>query len=409
MPRVIRAGQGLVLIVIALLTLGVVMVNSAALEVATGEPVTFGAMLASKSSLLALAAVAAMLAGSRFPVRLLHGSRGLRSPIPWLIALCVGLLLLVHVPGVGSEVNGARRWIRFGELGFQPSEVAKWGLIVILAWHCAKTCGSMRSLGRGFLPPMLLVLLICGLIGTEDLGTAVLISMVGVAMLLAAGARLWHAALLVPVGAAGVVAAVITSPYRIDRLRAFLNPYDDPQGIGYHILQSLSAVTGGGVAGRGLGNSVQKFGYLPEDTTDFIFSIICEEMGVIGPIVVIALYLTLLSCMLSVVRRAARPFDRMLALGVLLTIGLQAAMNMMVVTGMAPTKGIALPLVSSGGTGWMLTAFFVGLVASIDRETARFEATGLPGVPSRPAVRRLSTRVAPIRPTMMTVAQASRL
>lgn len=390
------------LIVVGLLTLGVVMVNSAGLEVAPEEPLTFGAMLLGKASLMALAAVAAMLIASRVPVRLLQSGRGWRSLALWLMAAAIGLLLLVHVPGIGNEVNGARRWIKIGEFGFQPSEIAKWSIIVLLALHASRHVGSMHSLGSGFLPPMLCILVVCGLIATEDLGTAVLIAMVGVGMLIAAGAKIWHAALLLPVGALGVVAAILTSPYRVNRLRAFLNPYDDPQGIGYHILQSLSAVHGGGVAGRGLGNSVQKFGYLPEDTTDFIFSIICEEMGVIGAVIVVAMYVVLLLCVLSIVRRAARPFDRMLALGVLLTIGLQSAMNMMVVTGMAPTKGIALPLLSSGGTGWILTAVFLGLVASIDRETSRFELADQPGVANRPEVRKLTTRVAPIRPTIQT-------
>jgi cell division protein FtsW len=356
-------------------------------------------MLLGKSSILALAAVVVMVIGSRVPARLLNMGDW-RAPALWLLVFAIGLLMVVHVPTVGHEVNGARRWIKFGDFSFQPSEVAKWTLILALAWHCARHAGSMRSLRSGFLPPMLLILLVCGLIATEDLGTAVLVAMVGVAMLIAAGARIWHAALLIPVCVAGIAAAIVTSPYRIDRLRAFLNPYDDAQGIGYHILQSLSAVNGGGIAGRGLGNSVQKFGYLPEDTTDFIFSIICEEVGIIGPVVVVALYCVLLGCLLAVVRRAVRPFDRLVAIGVMLNIGLQAAMNMMVVTGLAPTKGIALPLVSSGGTGWILTAFFVGLAASIDREAARYDIAEVASSPQQPRVRKLTTRVAPIRPTI---------
>jgi cell division protein FtsW len=165
----------------------------------------------------------------------------------------------------------------------------------------------------------------------------------------------------------------------MDRIRAFLDPYADPQGIGYHILQSMGAIHGGGLAGRGLGNSIQKFGYLPEDTTDFIFAIVCEELGVMGAAVVIALYAFLLLCGLSIVRRTTNAAQQLLGVGVLLAVGLQAFINIAVVTGSAPTKGIALPLLSSGGTGWVLTAFCIGLLVSMDRKLARTESQLAPG------------------------------
>jgi cell division protein FtsW len=167
---------------------------------------------------------------------------------------------------------------------------------------------------------------------------------------------------------------VIQSPYRLQRLMAYLDPYQDPQGIGYHIIQSMSAVAGGGIAGRGLGNGVRKFGYLPEDTTDFIFAIICEELGVFGAAFVLFLYAALLLSAFLVVRRMAHPFLRLLGTGVMLTIGLQAAINIAVVSGVAPTKGIALPLLSHGGTGWVLTAFSIGLLVSMDRAQNRGDA-----------------------------------
>ena len=143
---------------------------------------------------------------------------------------------------------------------------------------------------------------------------------------------------------------------------------------GYHILQSMAAISSGGLTGRGLGNSVQKHGYLPEDTTDFIFAILSEELGIVGVLVVICLYVLLLVIGLSVLRRAATIFEKTLVLGVTLTIGLQALMNIMVVTGMAPTKGIALPLLSSGGTGWILTGAGIGLIIAVDRAATRDEA-----------------------------------
>ncbi|MHC5004118.1 MAG: FtsW/RodA/SpoVE family cell cycle protein [Planctomycetota bacterium] len=198
-------------------------------------------------------------------------------------------------------------------------------------------------------------------------GTAVLVGAAGLAVLLAGGARLRHAALLVPAAALAVAGALVQSPYRLDRLRAFLDPYGDPQGVGYHMIQSMSAVSGGGLAGRGLGNSIQKFGYLPEDTTDFIFAIICEELGIVGAGLVICLYAMLCLCALSIIRRTTDRFAQLLAIGIVATIGLQALINLAVVTGCGPTKGIALPLISSGGTGWVLTAFCLGLLVSIGR------------------------------------------
>ena len=373
MPSMLRAGHGLILIVIALLLFGVVMVTSAGLNVQREQAIELTDVLRGRSALLAALAIGALAVGVYFPVRWLYESRGTGSPVPWIVLTVLVLLAAVHVPGIGREVNGARRWIEIGPLGFQPSELAKWGLLVVLAWWAARRVGAMRRFGSGFLPPMLLVVLVCGLIATEDLGTAVLIGTVSVLLLLAAGARFLHAALLLPPAAAGFITAVITCPYRLDRLRAFLHPYEDPQGIGYHILQSMAAITGGGLSGRGRGNSVQKFGYLPEDTTDFIFAIVCEELGIVGACLVVGLFACLLLCGLTIVRRAEHPFERLLGLGVLLTIGLQALLNLAVVTGVAPTKGIALPLLSSGGTGWILTTFFVGLLVSMDRQQARTE------------------------------------
>ncbi len=363
-----RPGQGLIVVVVALLTLGFVMISSAGLTVDAATPTTLPGILNSKPAIFAALATVIMLLASRVPVSALYARRGLASPMPWIALVSVGLLLVVHVPGVGREVNGARRWIDLGPFGFQPSEIAKWGVLFVIAWYCTRRAGAMGRFASGFLAPVVLIGIVCALIATEDLGTAVLVGAVSIAMLVAAGARLRHAALLVPVGVAGFVAAVFASPYRIDRLRAFLDPYQDPQGIGYHVLQSMAAISGGGLPGRGLGNGVQKFGYLPEDTTDFIFAIVCEELGVFGAGLVVCLYATLLFCALAIVRRTATPFGRILGLGILLTIGLQALMNLLVVTGLAPTKGIALPLVSAGGTGWCLTAMAVGILVAIERE-----------------------------------------
>jgi cell division protein FtsW len=374
----LRAGHGVVLIVCALLAIGVVMVTSAGLTIDADRSVSLPQIVLGRPALLAALAIGALLVGTRVPVQRLGRlqvpalrlgrMQTPRSPIPWLAAGMVLLLLAVHLPVIGREVNGARRWINLGIASFQPSEVAKWGILYVLALYAAGRAAFMGRFVPGLLVPMALVSLVCGLIVTEDLGTAVLIGMVSATVLLAGGARLRHAALMVVPAGLGLAAAVLSSPYRLDRLRAWLDPYQDPQGIGYHVIQSMTTVAGGGLAGRGLGNGVQKFGYLPEDTTDFIFAVICEETGLAGATVVVSLYGGLLVCGWAIVRRCDDAFRRLLGLGILLTLGLQALINMAVVTGIAPTKGIALPLVSAGGTGWVLTAFSLGLLVSMGRE-----------------------------------------
>jgi cell division protein FtsW len=204
-------------------------------------------------------------------------------------------------------------------------------------------------------------------------------------VLFAGGVRWWNLAALVPAGLAAVTALIITSPYRLDRLLAWRNPFTDPQGIGYHIIQSMSAISGGGLTGRGFGRGLQKYGYLPEDTTDFIYAILCEELGIGGallPLVLYALMLWFGYRILSMRIRtgaALSPFARLYVFGVLATVGLQAFINVTVVTGLAPTKGIALPLLSSGGSGWVMTGFALGTVLAIERMAVRrIEREGLP-------------------------------
>tara|TARA_Y100000589_G_scaffold319668_1_gene348525 strand:- start:165 stop:1076 length:912 start_codon:yes stop_codon:yes gene_type:complete len=290
-----------------------------------------------------------------------------------LISISILLLILVQLPWIGREVHGARRWIDIGPIGFQPSEVAKWCLVLFLAWHIVANRDRIGEFWKGFVPATGLILLIGGLIGVEDLGTAIVVVLVGMIMLVAGGCKLRHALMPLPVAAVGIAAALISSPYRIDRIRAFMDPYADAQGTGYHVLQSMSAISGGGLVGRGLGNGVQKFGYLPEDTTDFLFSIICEELGIVGCLLVMALYMALMLVGLKILNNTVNAFERLLVFGVLVTISIQALVNLAVVTGLAPTKGIALPLLSSGGTGWILMAFFIGLLGAIDRGNQRLQ------------------------------------
>jgi cell division protein FtsW len=201
----------------------------------------------------------------------------------------------------------------------------------------------------------------------EDLGTGLLVGMVAALVLLAAGARVWQMAALAPPALAMLGVAVASSPYRIKRLTSFLDPFADPERTGFHMIQSMQAVANGKLFGRGLGHGLQKFGYLPEVRTDFIFAVICEELGVAGAAIVVALYLGLLWAGYSILKNERSQMLRLVALGVLATVGLQALINLAVVTGLGPTKGIALPMLSSGGTGWILTAASLGLLVAMDR------------------------------------------
>ncbi|MCK4871355.1 MAG: FtsW/RodA/SpoVE family cell cycle protein, partial [Phycisphaerales bacterium] len=237
----------------------------------------------------------------------------------------------------------------------------------------------IRRFGRGLLPAVGLIAVLCGLVIREDLGTAVLMGAAAFVILFAAGARVRHLAVFAAIGLAVCILAVTTSDYRTQRVTSFLHPYDDPSGTGYHMIQSQAAIAAGEITGRGLGHGVHKFGYLPEDTTDFLFAIICEELGVAGAALVVSLYGVLVIAGWSVVSREDRLVMRLLGLGVLTTFGLQAVMNMMVVTGLAPTKGIALPLLSWGGSGWVMCAASLGLIVRMDRRLKmRMQRNGVP-------------------------------
>ncbi|MEO1584951.1 MAG: FtsW/RodA/SpoVE family cell cycle protein [Planctomycetota bacterium] len=398
--------QGILLCALALLTLGVVMVHSAGMRiepasaetpVAATDGLTIAGLLGGRDGIFAALAIIAMAAGWLIPDRVVAS---LSSPRPDLLVRVGGIglggllvmLLLVYVPGLSREMNASSRWIRLpapglGEVSIQPSEIVKWSMVGLVAWCAASAGGRLARFWTGLVPALAAVGLVTVVIMKEDLGTAALVGAVACLVLLGAGARGWHFAAIMPAGLAVIAGGLFAESYRLRRLTAFLDPYADPAGNGYHMLQSMGAVAGGEGAGRGLGHGLQKFGYLPEDTTDFIFAIICEELGVAGAGVVIALYAALLALLLAVVRGAGNPIQRLFVLGVMATIGLQASINLLVVTGLAPTKGIALPLISKGGSGWILTCLALGVVCAIDRARDRVSDAAPEDAPD-PAPRR---------------------
>ena len=377
----IRAGHGLFCCTIALLMLGVIMVNSAIMQVGGATSITMTDLLSGKYAMLAAGAIILMLIASRLPMHRLH-ERPDAGPI-LLFMLAVALILLVAplIPGIGHSAKGASRWLRIGGFQFQPSEIIKWLGIVVLAWHAARMGPHMQRFLPGFVLPVAGIALVAAIITLNDLGTALLIAAVATALVLAGGARVMHGLPFLPLAGIGLYLALKAESfqYRMVRLHTFFgDPFRDPEGSGYQVIQSMAAVTGGGLAGHGLGNGVRKFGYLPEDYTDFIFAIICEELGIIGAAITTCLFIAMIGCMISVIRRTSDPFGRLLTLGVMMTLGLQTIINLFVVTGLAPTKGIALPLVSAGGTGWLMTAFSIGLVIAVDRH-ARLPAGAAAG------------------------------
>ena len=296
-------------------------------------------------------------------------SRWYKWPVLWVLVLAVVLLIVVLVPQLGTEINRARRWLRIPlgpvSVSFQPSELAKWTTVFFLAGACARLGSGIRRYWRRFLPLCGVIGLVCGLVVIEDFGTAAFIALISFLMLIAAGVKWWHLLTLLPVGVAGFVAALFHSPHRLVRLAAFLSPERWSDSVAYQANQSLIAIGSGGLWGKGIGQGTSKYGHLPEDTTDFIFAIVGEELGFVGTVGVLVLFILFVVLGLALVLRCRDRFGRLLAAGIVLTISVQAALNIGVVTVVLPTKGIPLPFISAGGTSMLLSSAAVGVLLNI--------------------------------------------
>ncbi len=281
-----------------------------------------------------------------------------------LIAFC--LLGVVLIPGIGDAAYGARRWIRFGGVGFQPSEFAKYALIIWLAAYCAPRIrnGSMRDVTSGFLLPAAVIGCICGLILVEpDFGTSVLVASVGVGVLLLAGTRLLYVMLTTLASLPLGYALVFNVSYRMRRITAFLHPWDNARDAGYQLVQSLIALGSGGVFGQGLGSG--SLGFLPAARNDFIFSVIGQQVGFAGCAVVILGFLWLMWEGVGVALRCRDNFAFLLAASISLLIALQATIHIAVVSGSVPTKGLSLPFISAGGSSLFFTLWGAGILLNI--------------------------------------------
>lgn len=293
---------------------------------------------------------------------------------PVLLLAGVALLAVVLIPGVGYQVNGSTRWLRIGFINLQVSEPARLCLMLYLAGYLVRRNKSLREELGGFVRPMLLLSLACGLLLAEpDFGAAIVLLATALAMLFVAGARLRDFCLFFAVAVIAMAALAITSPYRLQRLTGFRDPWSDPFDTGFQLTQSLIAIGRGEWFGVGLGNGVQKLFYLPEAHTDFVFAVFAEEFGLAGSLLLIGLFLALLWRIFHLALRAARSerfFEAYFAVGIGTWLGLQSFINIGVNMGLLPTKGLTLPLVSYGRSSLIVTMLSIGLLMRIHHELA---------------------------------------
>jgi cell division protein FtsW len=361
--------------VFGLLLAGLVMVGSASLNVAerlTGDPFFyFERQLL--SVLLGLTVGAALLV---VPINVW------KRLAPWLLIASFALLAVVAIPGIGHSVNGSRRWLQLGPLNFQPSELARWLLVTYVAIFAVRHQTELRSSAEGFFKPLAVLVAAAGLLLWEpDFGAAVVLCVTGTAVLFVAGARLRDFLLVCGVGILGIGLLAVISPYRLQRILAFLDPWADPFNSGFQLTQSLIAVGRGEWFGVGLGSSIQKLFYLPEAHTDFVFAVLAEEFGFVGVAAVVAGFLVIVLRSLRLARVAAdagMPLHACIAAGFGVWIGLQAFLNIGVTMGLLPTKGLTLPLLSYGRSSMLVTLAWIGMVLRVHHEVAASGKSVLP-------------------------------
>lgn len=297
----------------------------------------------------------------------------------------VAIVLLVLVLVVSEPINGARRWLVIGGFRCQPSEFAKLALILVLAWYGERHLRRMNTLQHGVVVPGILISLLLGLVFIEpDRGTTILLAGVSAVMLIMAGVRWFHILPPAFVAAGGLATLLILDPMRLERIRAWLHPEEHLRGVGWQADQAMIALGSGGLWGLGLGNGRQKFGFIPEHHTDFIFSVIGEELGLIATMGVVLAFCLIVICGIRISMRASDTFGMLLGSGVSFLIGFQAFINIGVVTSVLPNKGISLPFISYGGSNLVLMMACIGVLLNIARRSTQpssesvFAAEALP-------------------------------
>ena len=360
--KISKESEIILIAVFILVATGIVMIYSASAMFAERffqDPTYF----LKKQLMFAGAGLLTLFAGMTIPPKWIRDNS--RS----LVFFSILFVLSVFLPGIGKTGGGARRWIHFFNFSIQPVEFAKIAVCAYLSDYLTRkskkiTQGSLMP----FIPPFLILgVLSLALILQPDLGSVVFIFLISFIMFFLAGLRLRYVFSTLIVGLPAVMFLIIIEPYRFRRILAYLNPWDDPRGSGFQIIQSFLAFALGGLKGVGLGASTQKLFYLPQSYTDFIFSIIGEELGLLGGFVVLALFVVILIQGLAISQKLSDPFRKYFAYSLTLIISLQAIVNMLVTTGLIPTKGMPLPFVSYGGSSLVFNLAAIGLLVSLDR------------------------------------------
>lgn len=291
-----------------------------------------------------------------------------------IFGIAIVLLVLVLIPGVGHKIKGASRWFKFGGVSFQPSEVAKLALIIITAWYCERYQRKMDTLKQGVLIPGVIIASMLGLIFIEpDRGTTILLATVTGLMLLIAGVRLKFIIPPIVLAVTALAFSLWRDPMRAKRLFSWLNLEETKEGVGYQAYQAMIALGSGGWFGLGLGNGRQKLGFVPEHHTDFILSIIGEELGLVATLGVVLGFVLIILCGVYIATHARDTFGTMLASGITFLIGLQAFINIGVVTSALPNKGLALPFISYGGSNLLAMLACIGVLFSVARQARASE------------------------------------
>lgn len=286
----------------------------------------------------------------------------------FLFSVCLILLVLVLIPGIGTVRNGSRSWFGIGSFGIQPSEFMKLALIIFTSKYLCRNEKNIKFIIKGVFPILAITLLVFGLIMLQpDFGTGMILVMSIIGLLFIGGVPFQFFFRAFLIGVVGIVGLIISAPYRLERILSFLNPWKDPLGSGFQIIQSLYAIGPGGLFGMGFGSSRQKHFYLPEPQTDFIFSIISEEFGFLGILIVATLFLTIIIRGFMIAYRTHDLFSKYLCFGIIFGLAFQAILNLMVVVGLIPVTGVTLPFLSYGGSSLLITLASMGIVLNISR------------------------------------------
>ena len=300
---------------------------------------------------------------SKFNIDILYKKANL------ILLICFILLVLVLIPGIGTIRNGSRSWFGIGSLGIQPSEFAKIGLIIFVAKYLANNQKNVKDIKKGVLPILLVIGVFFALIILEpDFGTAMVIVLTLIVMIFISGVKLSFFIKIGILGLLGIVGLIIVAPYRMERIISFLNPWVDPLGSGYQIIQSLYAIGPGGLLGQGFLNSHQKQFYLPEPQTDFIFSIISEEFGFLGILIVTSFIAFIFYRIIKIALKENNLFKKYLAFGLGFGIIIQSLLNIAVVIGLIPVTGVTLPFLSYGGSSLLISMISIGIILNISKQ-----------------------------------------